>query len=444
MYKNSERMIAMNKDVLSIWDENSNPVKFPSLDTDKKTDVLIIGAGIAGILTAYFLDEKGIDCILVEKDVICKGITHCTTAKITSQHGFIYQKLLKSFGTEKAQMYLRANQKAVREYEKLCRSIDCDFEQKDNYVFSTGNRNKVEKEFSALQKIKANAQFCERLEIPLGIAGAIKFSNQAQFNPLKFLYHIAENLNIYENTFITDIKGNTAYFDKGKINAKKIIITTHFPFINRHGSYPLKLYQHRSYVIALENAQKLDGMYVDENKKGFSFRNYNNLMFLGGGSHRTGKKGGNWEELRKFAKKQYPDAKEKFFWATQDCMSLDGIPYIGTYSAVTPDLLVATGFNKWGMTSSMVAAKILCDTVCEKRNEYSELFSPSRSILKPQLIVNGFEATVNLLTPTTKRCPHMGCALKWNSTEHTWDCPCHGSRFEKNGEVIDNPAIKNI
>ena len=143
-------------------------------------------------------------------------------------------------------------------------------------------------------------------------------------------------------------------------------------------------------------------------------------------------------------KNHYPDAKLKYEWATQDCMSLDSVPYIGQYSMRTPDLFVATGFNKWGITSSMISAKILCDMVCEKKNEYEEVFSPQRSILKPQLLVNGFESSINLLTPTTKRCPHLGCALKWNKLEHTWDCPCHGSRFEEDGTLIDNPATGDI
>lgn len=123
-------------------------------------------------------------------------------------------------------------------------------------------------------------------------------------------------------------------------------------------------------------------------------------------------------------------------------MPLDGIPYIGHYSKHTPDLYVATGFQKWGMTSSMVSAMLLCDMILERENDWAEVFSPSRNILKPQLLVNGLEATKNLLTPSSKRCPHMGCALKWNSAEHTWDCPCHGSRFEEEGKLIDNPAKK--
>ena len=181
-------------------------------------------------------------------------------------------------------------------------------------------------------------------------------------------------------------------------------------------------------------------MYVDEDLKGLSFRTYKDLLLIGGGSHRTGKKGGAWEEIQNFADNHYPDATLKYHWATQDCMSLDGVPYIGKYSKNTPDLYVASGFNKWGMTSSMVAAKILCDMVLEKPNDFAEVFSPQRSILKPQLLINGAESTANLLIPTTRRCPHLGCALKWNKAEHTWDCPCHGSRFEENGKIIDNPA----
>ena len=200
------------------------------------------------------------------------------------------------------------------------------------------------------------------------------------------------------------------------------------------------MYQHRSYVLALDGVKNVDGMYVDEDKKGLSFRSCGNLLLLGGGAHRTGKKGGNWRELEAFARTYYPSATAVSKWATQDCMTLDGIAYIGRYSKSTDNLYVATGFNKWGMTSAMVSAMILSDMVCDKDNEYAEIFSPSRSILQPQLVVNAFESIVGLLTPTAPRCPHLGCALKYNATEHTWDCPCHGSRFTQSGRLIDNPA----
>lgn len=427
----------------SVWSDNVALPEFKKLSGEVKTDVLIIGGGLAGILCAKFLQNAGIDYVLVEGNKIASGITKNTTAKITSQHGLIYSKILKDYGREIAQMYLAANNDALSWYEEMCRQFDCDFETKDAYTYSLKSREKLEEEIKAVNSLGYSCEFTENLELPIKTKGAVKFSDQAQFNPLKFIAKISKGLNIYEQTFIRDITPDTAVADDGKIKAKKIVVTTHFPFINKHGSYFLKLYQHRSYVAAYEGAGAISGMYVDEDKKGMSFRNYGDLMLIGGGGHRTGKQGAAWREIESFTQKFYPDASLQYEWAAQDCMSLDGIPYIGNYSKKTPNMYVATGFNKWGMTSSMVAARILCDMVQEKHNDYAEVFSPHRSILKPQLLLNGIETTTNLLTPTTKRCPHLGCALKWNKAEHTWDCPCHGSRFEKDGKLIDNPATGN-
>ncbi|NDO18168.1 FAD-dependent oxidoreductase [Lachnospiraceae bacterium MD329] len=427
----------------SVWTDSIEIPQFDSLNGDRKTDVLIIGGGLCGLLCAYFLQRAEIDYILVEGDRIAKGITKNTTAKITFLHGLIYSKLINSVGREQAQMYLSANKAALQEYEKMCGSIDCDFERKSAYTYSMKDRQKIENEVRALHRLGINAEFTDDLKLPFKTAGAVRVDNQAQFNPLKFIAEISKELHIYEKTFIRDITPHTAIADNGKITADKIIVTTHFPFINKHGNYYLKLYQHRSYAAAFENAQEMEGMYVDEYNKGMSFRSYKNLLFIGGGGHRTGKKGGNWNEIYDFAKRYYPDSTEKYSWAAQDCMSLDKIPYIGLYSKRTPDLYVASGFNKWGITSSMAAAMILTDMVRGKKSEFAEVFSPQRSILKPQLAVNGFEAVMNLLTPTPKRCPHLGCALKWNRAEHTWDCPCHGSRFEESGKLIDNPSTGN-
>ena len=428
----------------SIWQQNTELPEFPELTKDIKTDVLIIGGGIAGILTAYFLQQNGINYILAEKEKICSGVTQNTTAKITFQHGLNYQKILKSFNKETAQLYLQANKAAFDKYAQLCKNIECGYEIKDNFVYSVNDRQKLENEVSALDKIGYKAKLCNDIPLPFKTAGAVRFSDQAQFNPLRFISAIAKDLNIFENTFIRELNGKTAITNSGKITADKIIITTHFPFINKHGSYFLKLYQHRSYVIALENAQNVNGMYVDENHKGMSFRNYEDFLLIGGGGHRTGKQGGGWSELRNFADKFYPDSREKYYWAAQDCMSLDGIPYIGHYSKNTPDLYTASGFNKWGMTGAMLSAMILSDIITDKKKDFAEIFSPSRSILKPQLLINGFEAIKNLMTFSKKRCTHMGCALKWNSAEHSWDCPCHGSRFSEKGEILDNPANKNL
>lgn len=424
----------------SVWTDSVNFPNFDKLKKDIRTDVLIIGGGITGLLCAYQLKQAEVDYVLVEADRICSGITKNTTAKITSQHGLIYHKLIQRFGIEKAHMYLNANEAALQEYHRLCKSIDCSFEAKNSYVYSLNNSNKIAKELYALRMLGFHAEYENQLPLPFPVAGAVKFRHQAQFNPLKFLSEISKGLNIYEQTKVRELAPNLAITEHGKITAKNIIVTTHFPFLNKHGSYFLKMYQHRSYVIAYKNAPNVDGMYVDESLKGLSFRNYKNMLLVGGGDHRTGKQGGNWQELSTFAGTYYPTAKEVYRWATQDCMTLDEVPYIGQYSKNTPSLYVATGFNKWGMTSAMAAAMILRDMILEKENPYAPVFSPSRSILRPQLVVNAFEATTTLLTPTTKRCPHLGCALKWNPVERTWDCPCHGSRFTHDGQLIDNPA----
>ncbi len=424
----------------SIWKENTERVCFNALKESKHTDVLIVGGGITGILCAYMLKYKGVDCILVEADKICGGITKDTTAKITPEHGLLYDVLIKRFGQEKARLYLEAQLKACRKYADLCKEIPCDYERKDFYVYSMSDREKVECEVEALKRLGVKVDFSDELPLPFKVAGAVRIKEQAQFHPLKFAFSVAKKLPIYENTKVCEIMPGKAITQHGEITFKRMIIATHFPILNKHGSYFLKMYQHRSYVLALDGAPLLDGMYVDESKKGLSFRTHDNLLLLGGGGHRTGKKGGNWHELEEFAKKYYPGVKIAARWATQDCMTLDSVPYIGQYSKHTPDLFVATGFNKWGMTSAMVSAMILSDLVRNKNNKYASVFSPSRSILHPQLAVNMFESAVGLLTPTVPRCPHLGCALKYNPDEHSWDCPCHGSRFTESGKLINNPS----
>ena len=424
----------------SVWTQTAQMPRFHALNGDIKTDALIVGGGLAGLLCAYQLTRAGVDCTLVEADRLCSGITKNTTAKITSQHGLIYDKLIRQFGLEKAGLYLKANQQALEQYRTLCRKIECDFVEQDAYVYSLDDRGKIEKELAALDELGFAADFASELSLPFPVAGAVRFPGQARFHPLKFTAAIAQGLHIFEETKVLELAPGKAVTTGGTIRAEKIIVATHFPILNKHGAYFLKMYQHRSYVLALKNAPKIDGMYVDESKTGLSFRGFGDLLLLGGGSHRTGKKGGGWRELEVFAAKHYPQAQIVSRWATQDCMTLDDVPYIGQYAANTPDLYVATGFNKWGMTSSLVAGMILTDLIQGKDNSYAPVFAPSRTMLCPQLAVNAATAVWNLLTPTVPRCPHMGCALKYNKAERSWDCPCHGSRFTETGHLIDNPA----
>ena len=424
----------------SIWTQTARFPRFEPLKQDLKTDVLVIGGGIAGLLCAYLLDQAGVAYALVEAEQICGGITKDTTAKITVQHGLIYDQLVRTFGLEKARMYLHINQQALEKYRALSQTIDCDFHDRSSAVYSMNDRRKIEKEVESLLKLGFPAKFASELPLPFSVAGAVCFEGQAQFHPLKFLSTIARKLHIFENTRVLELMSGAAVTQHGTIKAEKIIVATHFPFLNKHGSYFLKLYQHRSYVLALKNTPEVRDMYVDESDTGLSFRSYGELLLLGGGGHRTGKKGGGWAELEAFAHQHYPNAQVAERWATQDCITLDNVPYVGQYSKRTPNLYVTTGFNKWGMTSAMASAMLLVDLVLGNENPCAELFSPSRTILRPQLAINAAESALHLLTPTVPRCPHMGCALKYNRQEHSWDCPCHGSRFAEDGHLIDNPA----
>jgi len=428
----------------SLWSSSVELPEFAALKGNLKTDVLVIGGGICGLLCAYFLKQAGIDCTVVEADRIAGGVTCNTTAKITALHGLIYGDLMQKSGFEVAQKYLFANQQAVEEFAMLSGRANCDFEEQTAYTYSLQNEKKITEEFSALKALGAQAELRYQSPLPISFRAAVGLNNQGQFHPLKFIKHIIKDLKIYEHTRVTEFTPQHILYDGGKIYAEKIIVATHFPILNKHGLFFLKLYQHRSYVLALDNTSPLDGMYVDEAAKGLSFRRYDNLLLSGGGGGRTGKKCGNWAELKAFRDKYYPQSQIRYQWATQDCMSLDKIPLIGQYSPSTPNLYVATGFNKWGMTSSMVAARLLADKMRGVANDYADIFAPNRSIWKPQLFSNSFETLTNFIYPTTKRCPHLGCALKWNKQEHTWDCSCHGSRFDADGRCLNNPANKDL
>lgn len=439
----------------SIWERGVELPSFETVKSDKKVDVLVIGGGMAGLLCGYFLQSKGAKYAVIEKDRIAGGVTRNTTAKITLQHGLIYSRLCQDFGQEKAAAYLKANELALAQYKKMAATIDCDFEEKTNFIYTTEDKAKILDEVEAVNQIGGKAIYTEQVEVPYKIEAAIGFAQQAQFHPLKFISAIAPDLSIYEESFAAKIEkehfgysvtvinaqGNTV-----KINADRVITATHFPFVDKYGMYFMKMYQQRSYVLVLKNAAKLDGMYIGNRQKGdklhnLSFRTYKDHLLLGGCGSRTGTKCGAFDELREAAKTYYPESREVAAWATQDCMTLDGLPYIGRYAKKKDGLYVATGFNKWGMTSSMAAAMLLTGNMDK---ELADVFRPDRSMMKPQLFINGMETAKNFVKPVGHRCTHLGCALKWNKAEKTWDCPCHGSRFEEDGEVINNPAQKNL
>ena len=244
----------------SIWLENANAPSFSALNGDRRADVVVVGGGIAGILTAHRLKERGVDCILLEKDRICAHTTGHTTGKITAGQGIIYSKLIKRYGKNVAEGFFLANSRAVKYLSELAGSLECGFEERDNYVYSISDREKIEEEVRALEDFGAETSFTQWVDLPFSVAGAVQLRKQGQFNPLALLYELAVGLEIYENSFVKAVKGNNAVCDGGVVTADKIVIATHFPFINTRGLYSAKLYQNRSYVLALKGAPLPDGM----------------------------------------------------------------------------------------------------------------------------------------------------------------------------------------
>ena len=431
----------------TFWERDLIPPQFERLSENASTDVLIIGGGMAGLLCAYELHRRGVEYILLEGKTIGSGTTGRTTAVLSAQHDTAYSELTKKFGSEKAKGYLSANLRAVKRFRSLSREIECDFEDKPSIQYTTGDPEPLKREADALNRLGFSAHFVAETTLPFPVNGAVVYPGMAQFHPLKFLYGIARGLNIRENSFVYAVDGiesggMTAYTAHGDIRAKRVVMTTRFPFIDRRGLFFMKMFQMRSFAVALENAPALGATFVDTTPDGMYLRNYKDLLIVGGGDHRTGKKGGGFEAVRTFCRAQFPDALETCVWAAQDCMSLDGIPYIGQYSPATPHFYAATGFNEWGMTSSMVASDILADLLIRRQNPYARVFTPRRSMLRKQLFINLGETLCNFVIPKANRCSHLGCALKWNPFEHSWECTCHGSRFDEHGGVIDNPAAK--
>ena len=492
----------------SLWLEKNSIENFSTLDKNIESEICIIGGGIFGISTAYYLSKYGYKVVLVERDKIASKVTGHTTAKITSQHGLIYHYLLNQYGKDFARKYYLANQKAIGNIEKIINTnnIECDFKKQTSNVYTTNTSEiaKIEEEIKALEELDIEARKIEDSPLPFDIVSGIEFQNQAQFNPIKYISGLVNKIKenkglIFENTTCYDIKkegnGYICYTKNNEIKAKYVVIATQYPFINFPGIYFAKMYQSSSYVIGIDAKTKLfDGMYINIQSPIYSFRTAiddgKEILLLGGLDHKTGENieyKDSYGLLEEKAKEWYPNCEIKYHWSTRDCITLDKIPYIGEFSNILPDVYVGTGFKKWGMTSSNVAARIITDKITGKENEYEEVFKATR--VNP--IVNKDEVK-NMVSQTAKSlvverlkgsnkenienmkqetgqileidgekvgvykdvegqvfavkpvCTHLGCILNWNNADKTWDCPCHGSRFDYTGKNINNPAIKDL
>lgn len=472
----------------SIWTQTASSSPRGSLAASLETDTVIIGAGMCGVLTGYLLSQAGVNVILLDANRIGSGQTQNTTAKITCQNGLYYHNLLEKEGNEKARQYADIMQAAIERYERLIKDlcIDCSFTRLPSYLYTTQQPDLLEKEALAASSLGIPCRLTEETTLPFPVKSALRFSNQAQFNPLPFLYTLAEKLTIYENTKVWKVTENQVITENHVITCKHIIYACHYPFPVIPGYYFLRMFQERSYVLALSQAAQLDGMHYGIDAEGLSLRNFGSLLLLGGQSHRTGQKlsFSPYEKLEQAGKQLFPQSRCILRWSAQDCMPVDNIPYIGSFSQKYTNHYVATGFRKWGMTASMAAAMILKDMICKTSSSYETVFSPNRSLssyankkfashvgktciaLSKEFFtfplsglksvapgegkiihLNGRKVGVykdetgELFFVSTK-CPHMGCQLQFNPAELSWDCPCHGSRFSYRGELIDGPAQK--
>lgn len=416
-------------------------------------DVIVVGAGMAGLLIAYYLQTEGMEVLVLEADRIASGQTERTTAKVTSQHGLKYSQLIEKTGVDEARMYARANEAAIREYERLIREngIDCRFEKASAYLYTLEDETLLEKEAQAAAFLGIDASFTRETELPFEVKGAVCFRRQAQFEPLSFIRHIASKLEVWEQTMVKSVRENRVITETEELTAEKIVIATHYPVLNVPGFYFLRQHQERSYVMALSGCAPIRGMYYGIDNGGLSFRQAGEYLLLGGSACRTGqnREGGAYGRLALAAEQYFPDAVEELRWAAQDCMPHDGIPFIGKYSMLTPGLYVATGFQKWGMTTAMAAAMILRDELSGEKSPYREVFSPQRLHFRAGIgnLLTDIGVSVKGLGKglyKRPRCSHMGCELVWNPEEKSFDCPCHGSRFDTKGRLLDNPAKKCV
>lgn len=493
----------------SYWlDSVKDKPSFSKLDKNISTDVCIIGAGIFGLSCGYYLSKNGLNVTILDRNDIMEKVSGHTTAKITSQHNIIYKYLIDSVGIKQAKQYLDANQEAIFNIRDIVQSenIDCDFEIQDSYVYTTDDTEvkKIELENKAVNSLGFSSELVSETPLPFKVKSAIKFPNQAQFHARKYvlkLFDIASKngVKIYENSKVTEIKHNSDNYtintDSATVTAKYVVMATHYPIKNFPGFYFLKMYQSKSYAIAVDTKEALfPGMYINSWDPVISFRTvpYNNsrLLIVVGGDHKTGATDVNIEDsfknLENYIRNIYPSMEVKYRWSTEDCITLDKVPYIGEFSNLYNNMYIATGFKKWGMTLSHVAGKIISDKILGNKNEYSKIYTATRlqpiknikefgNILKQStysLVLNKTKTALNSLDDITNGnggiveynnkkigvykddsgkiyavkpiCKHLGCELSWNNLEKTWDCPCHGSRYDYMGNIITEPTKKNL
>lgn len=457
-------------DPYSFWVASAPRDPVPPLDADIETDVCVIGGGIAGLLAAYLIHEEGRRVALIDARELGRGVTGHTTAKITSSHGMIYSRIAGSFGAEGAAAYGAANEAG----KELIRSIverhgiDCDLETQDNYVYTERPEKvpHIRVEVDAARRAGLPASFVTSSPLPFPIEGALRVADQSQFHPRRFTNGLAgvlasDGVQFFESTRATKVTGEgrpRVITDGGaSITAGHVVVATHLPFLDR-GLFFAKAHPQRSYVVAAYLDDAPEDMHISTGGATRSVRRARDgdrtLLMVGGEGHKTGHHPDTNEPYRKlaeFAAERFGVGEIAYRWAAHDYVAVDHVPYVGRVTRTNERILTATGFAKWGFTNSAAAAMIICDTIAERDNPWASLFDAKR--ITP--LASAYEFTkenadvairfvADRSDRTSPRCTHLGCVLKWNTAETTWDCPCHGSRFDADGKVIQGPAVRDL
>ncbi|WP_203334165.1 FAD-dependent oxidoreductase [Planococcus beigongshangi] len=495
----------------SYWRAFDDIPDYPQLQKNESTEIGVVGGGIAGIISAYLLAKAGKSVTLIDAGKLVDGVTGYTTAKISAQHGLFYFPLIKMAGEIDAKRYYDANIEGLEWIKNTAEElgIDCDFEHQDAFVYANTEigAKLIEQEAEAYQQLGIPGGLAkEEVELPFAVKEAVVMRNQAQFHPVKFLAGLVKEFErlggtVYEKTRAVKIlsKKNPVIQTENMshLSCEKVIVATHYPFNDADGMYFARMSVERSYVVAAKVKGTVPKhMYISTDMPMRSLRYAKNddgeqLLLIGGEGHGSGKHSGetieNYEKLAKWGDEHFGVEEIPYRWSAQDMSTLDKIPYIGTSTVGYENILVATGFRKWGMAHGAVAGLLLSDQVLGNENRFASLYDPTRTKMKavdvasfvkdnasvakelvkgklkksmktPDALENGEGASVKTskgaaggyrdeygqlhLVDTT--CTHMGCETKWNDAERSWDCPCHGSRFSYTGEVLEGPAVKPL
>ncbi len=432
----------------SIWLDNKYK-SYPKLTRNKKVDVLIIGGGITGISTLYNLKDSNLKVALVEQNKIGYSTTGKSTGKLTFLQNDLLDKIRNKCDDKTASKYLKSQLDAIDKVTKVIKKekISCNLEEVDSYLY-TNNTNEIENIKDLERFLKANSikVYNDKAKL-LESKYTINVKNTYIFNPIKFIHGlIKETDDIYEDTSIKKIeKKDNIYIchtEKNTIEAKYVVIASHYPYFTIPYLFPMKTSLEKSYLSA--SRYKIEPFSLISYSNPFiSMRTYEDYLVYLSNSHSVNtdtcdKK--NFNELLK--KIRDLNLEPEYLWSNIDVMTNDGMPIIGT---LKDNILIATGYNTWGLATSFLAGTIIKDIITNKENEYINLFDPNRVSLSLGSIIKSLGGYIKgMKNGTEYTCPHLGCKLIYNEIEKAFDCPCHGSRFDEQGKCISAPANKNI